>query len=141
LAELYKPDHRSIFITSTRIPTWRKATKWARSLGNISSCELDSLLFWYYERWLESPILWRSAPSFMTHVDRCLKAISNDLHDILPWEMAFECTERDCYDDDDERERATRRELYALGLIPDIWIDTFDERVSIDPEFPNLDDY
>ncbi len=140
LEELYKPGHRAIFITSTRIPTWRKATKWARTLGNMSSSELDVILFWHYERWLETPIFWTSAPSFMTHVDRCLRTIAHDLHDILPWEIAFERAEVDYYDDN-ERERAKRRELYALGLIPDIWIDTFDERISIDPELPLLDDY
>jgi hypothetical protein len=63
-----------------------------------------------------------------------------DLHDCLPWELACASPPLDDYHEH-ELERRQVRELYALGLIPDLWTDPFDERLSIDPEFPKLDDY
>jgi hypothetical protein len=140
LGEFQQPSPDTVFMTSRSIPTWRKAARWARTLGNISSSELDSILSWHHERWLNSPNLWVSAPSFVEHVDQCIRTIARDLHDVMSWEMAFEASEPYEYPEK-EMDRGNRRELFGLGLIPDIWVDPFDERVSIDPEFPLLDDY
>jgi len=140
LEKRYKRGEGTIFTTSLSIPSWRQAASWARLLGNISSAELDSLLYWYYERWLEKPPIWITRPSFVMHVDYSIRTVAHDLHDCIPWELGFEHLPLDDYHEH-ELERIKVRELYALGLIPDIWLDPFDERLSIDPEFPKLDNY
>jgi hypothetical protein len=64
----------------------------------------------------------------------------HDLKDTLPWELACEPPPLDDYEEH-QLERIRNKYLYALGLIPDMWIDPLDERLSIDPEFPGLQNY
>ena len=131
------PD--SVLITSSWIPGWKQAARWASHLRGIPVQELDSLFYWHFERWLEDSPLWHSSTSFCQFFERSLRSIEPDLKDVIPWEFALQPALFDEYEAD-QAEKQRTRELYALDLIPDIWKDPFDERVSIDPEFPLLED-
>lgn len=140
VTEFYNSYSDSLFITTNRIPTWSKAARWAASLGAIPCGELDSLLYCYFERWIGSPSLWKLYPSFFGYFDQCVRAVLPDLQDTLPWDIAFQLQPVDEHFEQDIEAKRTKA-LYELNLIPDIWLDPFDERVAIDPEFPLLDDY
>jgi hypothetical protein len=129
------------FSSSGQIPTWKMAARWATTLGVLPISELESILDLRYQAWLENSKFWRDQPSFTIHFDRSLRELATDITETIPWDYCFPDHRTDEGDSNPSEERIRARRLYELGLIPDIWADPFDDRVSIDPEFPLLKDY
>jgi hypothetical protein len=130
-----------VFESKTSCPTWKRAVTWASGLGLITDeDELEMFFVHCYDKWLSHPRYWKRIKSFEQFVGRSIQEARREV-DVLPTDFML----WDEGDNDDPGDADSERRLYRVlardGLVPDIWTDPFDERVSIDPTFPLLEDY